>query len=141
MRKQTPTTAPQSSRPAENQVAIGIDWADREHAFHLIDPQGNELAGDFEQTPQAIDDWVAMLRSEYPQAIFHVCIEQSKGALISALLMHHGIHIFPINPTQLANYRKAMSQGGSERRQAASPVSVALRRPVESARAGRTGHA
>jgi transposase len=114
MRKQTPTTASQSSRRAENLVAIGIDWADREHAFHLIDAQGNELAGDFEQTPEAIDDWVAMLRNKYPQAIFRVCVEQSKGALISALLMHADIHIFPINPTQLANYRKAMSHGGAK---------------------------
>ena len=103
MRKQTPTAAPLSTRPAENVVAIGIDWADREHAFHLIDAQGNELAGDFEQTPQGIDDWVAMLRNKYPQSIFQICVEQSKGALISALLMHDGIHIFPINPTQLAN--------------------------------------
>ncbi len=114
MRKQTPTAALLSSRPAENLVAIGIDWADREHAFHLIDAQGNELAGDFERTPQAIDDWVAMLRNKYPQAIFHICIEQSKGALISALFMHDDIHIFPINPTQLANYRKAMSHGGAK---------------------------
>ncbi len=112
MKKQTLT--PQNFRPTENTAAIGIDWADREHAFHLIDAQGNELAGDFEQTPQAIDDWVVMLRNKYPQAIFHVCIEQSKGALVSALLMHDDIHIFPINPTQLANYRKAMSHGGAK---------------------------
>ncbi len=114
MRKQTPTAASQDSGPAADPVAIGIDWADREHAFHLIDVQGNALAGDFEQTPEAIEDWVAMLRNKYPQAIFHVCIEQSKGALISALLMHEGIQIFPINPTQLANYRKAMSHGGAK---------------------------
>jgi transposase len=114
MRKQTPTTAHQGSQPSENLVAIGIDWADREHAFHLIDAQGNELAGDFEQTPDAIADWVTMLRDTYPQAIFHLCIEQSKGALISALLMHEGLRIFPINPAQLANYRKAMSHGGAK---------------------------
>ena len=114
MRKQTPTAASQDSKPAADPVVIGIDWADREHAFHLIDVQGNALAGDFEQTPEAIEDWVAMLRNKYPQAIFHVCIEQSKGALISALLMHEGIQIFPINPTQLANYRKAMSHGGAK---------------------------
>jgi transposase len=114
MREQTRASVIQDSEPAENLVAIGIDWADRQHAFHLVDAKGNELAGDFEQTPQAIDDWVAMLRNKYPQAIFRVCIEQTKGALISALLMHDGIHIFPINPTQLANYRKAMNHGGAK---------------------------
>ena len=112
MRKQTRTAASQDFQA--DRVSIGIDWADREHAFHLIDPQGNELAGDFEQTPEAIGDWVAMLRNKYPEAIFHVCVEQSKGALISALLMHESIHIFPINPTQLANYRKAMNHGGAK---------------------------
>ena len=115
MIKQTPTTASQNTRPAEDPVAIGIDWADREHAFHLVDAQGNELDGDFEQTPEAIHDWVAMLRRKYPQAVFHVCVEQSKGALISGLMMREGIHIFPINPTQLANYRKAMRHGGAKR--------------------------
>jgi transposase len=114
MKKQKPTAVPRNSIPAENVIAIGIDWADRAHAFHLIDANGNVLAGDFEQTPQAIDDWVTMLRNKYPQGIFHVCIEQSKGALISALLMYDSIHIFPINPMQLANYRKAMNHGGAK---------------------------
>ena len=100
--------------PAEKLVAIGIDWADREHAFHLIDDQGNELAGKLEQTPEAIGEWVAILRDKYPRAAFHICLEQSKGALISALLMYDCFRIFPINPTQLANYRKAMSHGGSK---------------------------
>jgi transposase len=98
----------------ENVVAIGIDWADRKHDFYLIDAEGNESPGEFEQTPEAIDAWVAMLRQQFPQAAFHICIEQSKGALISALLMHDCIRIFPINPTQLANYRKAMSHGGAK---------------------------
>jgi hypothetical protein len=98
MKKQKPTAVPRNSIPGENVIAIGIDWADRAHAFHLIDANANVLAGDFEQTPQAIDDWVTMLRDKYPQAIFHVCIEQSKGALISALLMYDSIHIFPSIP-------------------------------------------
>ena len=98
----------------EKIVSIGIDWADRKHALYLIDAEGNETEGDLEQTPEAIHQWVAALGQQYPRATFHVCIEQSKGALISALLMHDGIRIFPINPTQLANYRKAMSHAGAK---------------------------
>ncbi len=115
MKTQTDQTPPSTqSNTAENIVVIGIDWADRKHDFHLIDAQGNQHADDFQQTPEAIDDWVAGLRETYPKATFHICIEQSKGALISALLMHECIRIFPINPTQLANYRKAMSHGGAK---------------------------
>jgi transposase len=114
MKKQTQTTTTSDAQAPENTVAVGIDWADRQHAFHLIDSRGSELSGDIEQSPEAVGDWVAMLRQRFPETLFHVCIEQSKGALISALLMHDCIRIYPINPTQLANYRKAMCHGGAK---------------------------
>ena len=114
MKAQTDQSQPNQIANPENMVAIGIDWADREHAFHAFDAEGNEWADALEQTPEAIDGWVAGLRERWPGVTFHVCIEQSKGALISALLMHDCFRIFPINPTQLANYRKAMNHGGSK---------------------------
>jgi transposase len=99
---------------AEKTIAIGIDWADRKHDFHGFDQQGKSFKGTFEQTPEDIDAFVAKLKQKFPDTIFEICVEQSKGALISGLLMHQGLRIFPINPLQLASYRKAMSHGGTK---------------------------
>ena len=41
-------------------------------------------------------------------------IETTKGPLINALLKYDGIDIYPINPTALANYRKAFAHGGGK---------------------------
>jgi transposase len=98
----------------EATIAIGIDWADRKHDFHGFDPQAGQFKGAFEQTPEDIDAFVAKLKQKFPDTIFEICVEQSKGALISGLLMHQGIRIYPINPAQLASYRKAMSHGGTK---------------------------
>lgn len=40
--------------------------------------------------------------------------EQTRGALINALLMFSDVHIFPVNPAALANYRKAFAHGGGK---------------------------
>ena len=38
----------------QHTIIVGIDWADAEHAWHLIDQHNNENAGILEQSPQAI---------------------------------------------------------------------------------------
>ena len=43
-----------------------------------------------------------------------VAIEQTKGAVIHALLGHDFVHVFRINPLSLASYRKAFSPGGAK---------------------------
>ena len=53
MKPQTDQSQPNQIANAENMVAIGIDWADREHAFHAFDAEGNEWADALEQTPEA----------------------------------------------------------------------------------------
>ena len=68
--------------PPARQVIIGIDWADAEHAFHLLD---NNLAGSFEQTPVDIARQVSDWRQRFPGATFCIAIEQSRGPLITAL--------------------------------------------------------
>ena len=77
---------------------IGVDWADQLHAWHLVlDDQHH--SGYFKQQPQAIDQWVAQLRSQFPGCQLAVIVEQSKGALVTALLKYEDIQIFPIGDT------------------------------------------
>ena len=85
MDKQTVSTHP-------TPITIGIDWADQRHAFYAIAGQ-QQWSGQFDQTPEAIEDWLAQLKQRYPSAVFEICVEQSKGALIFGLLMHDCIRI------------------------------------------------
>ena len=90
-------------------VFVGIDWADREHEVALLTPDGTLLRETFAQDPVAIRDWVASLATRFPGHRMVVALEQSRGALFAALTPHELLELYPINPDQLANYRKALS--------------------------------
>lgn len=95
-------------------VSIGIDWADAKHDFHLITPDGQTQIGEFKQDPKAIAEQLAVWRSLCPGAIFAVAIEATKGAIVNALLEFDDVHIYPVNPAAMANYRKAFAHGGGK---------------------------
>ena len=94
-------------------ILVGIDWADQNHAWHLQDGQ-NQTAGVLQQDASEIQDWIHQLRMQHPGCNFAIAIETTKGALISALLGHEDITIYPINPAALAAYRKAFAHGGGK---------------------------
>ena len=94
-------------------VAVGVDWADENHAVCLIDQKHNtkELCV-VDQTPEAIAHWVNSLRERFPQTQIAICVEQSRGALIYALMRFECLTLVPVNPKQLAKFREAI--GSSE---------------------------
>ena len=94
-------------------VFVGIDWADQTHAWYLQSEQ-TQTAGLLQQDATAIEDWINQLRKQHPDCQFALAIETTKGALISALLEHDDITIYPINPAALAAYRKAFAHGGGK---------------------------
>lgn len=98
---------------SKNVVFLGIDWADRCHAFHLLAPEG-ELHGTFQQSPSCIEAAVSGWKSQGPGVTLAIAIEQSRGPLISALLEYEGLLIYPVNPAALASYRKAFAHGGGK---------------------------
>lgn len=93
---------------------IGIDWADEEHAICVFDPAAghNELSV-LQHHAKTIDEWAAELKRRFSGPIA-VCLEQSKGALIYALLKYDFLVLYPINPKQLASYRQAMFPSGAK---------------------------
>lgn len=94
-------------------IVIGIDWADREHAVCVL-ADGEQTMQTLEQTPAKINEWVAQLHKQFSDAPIGVCLEQKRGPLINALVQHDQLVIFPINPKQLANYRKALYPSGTK---------------------------
>lgn len=117
----TPTVVglPKSDQSVNDQqkqstILVGIDWADKIHAFHLIDPDGITASGNLDQSPEAIETWLLGLQSKYPNARVDICLETSRGALINALLQYPLVTVYPVNPSALANYRKAFNHGGGK---------------------------
>ena len=88
---------------------VGIDWGDREHAGCLC-AVGSDKLEEFtlKHKPAELDNWAIALRKRFQGRTVVVCLEQSKGPLIFALLKYEFLALCPINPVQLANYRKAV---------------------------------
>lgn len=92
---------------------VGIDWADQKHDLALLPAsQDKEEHLQLEQTPEAIDAWAASLRQRFGSRPVAVCLEQSKGGLIYALMKYEFLVLYPINPKQLARFREALSPSG-----------------------------
>ena len=96
---------PQADRPRPA-LFIGIDWADREHEAYVIDGQGTGTRETIEQTPEAIDVWVAEKLQQAGGEPIAILLEQKRGALIHALMFREKVILYPINPKQLAHYRQ-----------------------------------
>jgi len=101
-----------NSRGAAPDVAafIGIDWADQKHAVYLAETgSSTKKYSELKQTPEAIVEWVSQLRVRFGGEKIAICLEQSKGALIYALMGYDFLVLYPINPATLAKYREAFT--------------------------------
>jgi transposase len=99
--------------PHQYAAFIGIDWADQEHAVCVL--EGLRLRHEvLPHTPEAIAAWAAGLAREFPQQPVAVMVEQSRGALLSALTQYPQLVLFPINPKQAARYREALVHSGKK---------------------------
>lgn len=89
---------------------VGIDWADQQHDLCLCDAAASRVErAKLKQTPEAISEWAAQLRSRYGGRSVAVCLEQSRGPLIYALLRYDFFTLFPVPPKTLAKYREAFA--------------------------------
>jgi hypothetical protein len=95
-------------------ILIGIDWADKEHAFAIRTPDGKLHNGSFKHSPVSIRQWIESWINRYPNLSIDICIESSRGALINALREFACVRIYPVNPKAMANYRGAFAHGGGK---------------------------
>ena len=94
---------------------VGVDWGDQEHAFCILPPKGAPIGnGTFKQQPEAIGAWVAQLREQFAGRPVVLCLEQSRGALMYSLMQYEFLLLCPLNPAQLAAYRKALYPSGAK---------------------------
>ena len=94
---------------------VAIDWADQEHVFRLqVAGRTDPETGTLEQKPEAIGPWVAQLRERFPGGRVAIALEQSRGALIHALLSYDFLVLYPIHPRTVARFREAFKSSGAK---------------------------
>ena len=105
----TPTSNP------EVVAWVGLDWADRAHEIRLQAVGSNEVESfTVEQKPEALHAWVAQLRARFPQGKVALALEQSRGAVIYALMNYDFLLLYPVPPKMLARYREAFVCSGAK---------------------------
>ena len=68
---------------------IGIDWADRKHDVCLREANSSRSEhAILKHSPEEIEEWAMSLRKRFSGKLLAVCLEQSRGALIAALLKY-----------------------------------------------------
>jgi transposase len=104
-------------QPVELELAacVGLDWADQHHLICLQATQSTQVESRrLDQKPDALHEWIAQLRVRFAGANIGIAIEQSRGAVIHALMMYGFLRIYPINPKALARYREAFRVSGAK---------------------------
>jgi len=100
---------PENNRPA---LFIGIDWADTKHDVYVINQEGNGTHQEIEHSAEAIDQWVTEKLQQADGKPIAILLEQSRGALVHALMFREKVILYPVNPKQFASYRESYSNAG-----------------------------
>jgi transposase len=118
MQIQTPPQPPAAPPPpAEPNYAalVAIDWADEHHTIALL-PAGSQAKETLtlEHKPEVLSDWIASLRTRFSGGKIAIILEQSRGALVYALLPHDHLELYPINPKMSAKFRETFYPSNSK---------------------------
>ena len=109
---------------------IGLDWADAQHDSCL------QAAGTaqreflrLEHRPEEMNAWVQTLRTRFNGQPVAVCLELTKGPLVSALRTDDFLGLFPVHPLTVAKYREALtpSRAKDDPTDAALQVAILLK--------------
>jgi transposase len=89
---------------------IGMDWADQKHDVCLWACDSNKSESlVINHLPETLREWIHGLRERFGGRRVAICLEQSRGPLIHALMGDEFVVLYPINPRTLAKYREAFS--------------------------------
>jgi len=94
---------------------IGLDWADAHHDVSLQEVGASTVERRrIVHTPEALRDWIAELRQRFGGRPVGICLEQSRGPLIHALLEYDFVVLFPVNPLAVKRFREAFATSGAK---------------------------
>lgn len=89
---------------------VGLDWGDETHALSMCAAAATNQVErlTLKQTPEDLAQWANDLRVRFPNGKIGICLEQSRGALLNALMGYEHIVAYPVNPKALARFREAL---------------------------------
>jgi transposase len=94
---------------------IGLDWADNQHQISIYDIGSGEVENyGLKHSPETLQRWLDDLRKRYNGGKVAVVLEQSRGAVLYALMNCDFVVLYPVNPQALASYRKAFNTSGAK---------------------------
>jgi len=89
---------------------IGLDWSDRKHDVCSVETaSGSRALSVVAHTPEALNEWARDLRARFHGAPVALCLEQSRGSLIYALMKYDFLVLYPVNPQTLSRFREAFT--------------------------------
>lgn len=96
--------------PEHFAASMGIDWAEAKHAICLPAAASTKRERSvLHHRPEAIEEWAQVLRQRFHGQPIAVCLELTKGPLVSALQNSDFFILFPVNPAPVAKYRQAFT--------------------------------
>lgn len=106
----TDSKPPRTEEARDFAFYVGIDWASAKHDLCVVDAGGRLVQQQsLEHGTGTIDDWVGELVRRADGRPVAIILEQTRGALIYALMNRENVCLFPINPQQFAAYRKSFN--------------------------------
>ncbi len=115
MTEQNTQTLPRENPEPEFAALVAIDWADKKHYWSLREAGAKQIErGELDNTPEAVEVWVAELHLRLGERPVAVALEQRRGALVAMLSKYGQLHLYPVHPLTLAKYREAWYPSGSK---------------------------
>ena len=89
---------------------VGLDWADAKHdvCLQAAGTEHREFLS-LAHSPEEINAWVQTLCTRFNGQPIAVCLELTKGPIVSALRNYDFLVLFPVNPLTVAKYREAFT--------------------------------
>lgn len=104
-----------TTQMAQYEVLIGLDWADDHHDL-CVHVKGEKEHRFMRCSSDAVElhECFTKLHAETGGGRIAVCLEQKRGPVVYALMMHQFIDLYPVNPLQVAKYRAAFTPSGAK---------------------------
>lgn len=94
---------------------VGIDWADQTHCLSLCEAGSQKVERyKLDHKPEVLAQWISDLQRRFPGQRLAVALEQSRGALVYALMNYEFLVLYPVNPKALAKFREAFYVSGAK---------------------------
>jgi transposase len=93
---------------------IGIDWGDKEHAFHLKSNDGTFESGTLRHSSETLFQWLSKLEERFDSRPVAFAIEAQSPPLLAAIRQFSWAVVFQIHPITSKRLRTAFTPSGAK---------------------------